>query len=96
MKSKNTPQPWIDPDDAAELTDEFFENAVWRIGDRIVTREEAGIEDRKRRGRPLAGTTKISTTIRLDADVLAAFKAQGDGWQTRMNDALREWLRSRS
>jgi uncharacterized protein (DUF4415 family) len=94
VKSKNTPQPWIDPDDAPELTDEFFEKAVWRIGDKVVTREEASIEDKKRRGRPAAGTPKISTTIRFDADLLAAFKAQGDGWQTRMNDALRDWLES--
>ena len=93
-KLKNTPPPWIDPDDAPELTDEFFENAVWRIGDRVVTREEASIEDKKRRGRPAGADTKVSTTIRFDADVLAAFKAQGDGWQTRMNDALRDWLKS--
>jgi uncharacterized protein (DUF4415 family) len=94
VKSKNTPTPWIDPDDAAELTDEFFEKGVWRIGDKVVSREEASIEDKKRRGRPAGGDTKISTTIRFDAEVLAAFKAQGDGWQTRMNDALKEWLRS--
>jgi len=32
---------------------------------------------------------KVSTTIRLDADVLAAYRAQGPGWQTRINDVLR-------
>jgi uncharacterized protein (DUF4415 family) len=94
VKSKNTPQPWVDPDDAPELTDEFFEKGVWRIGDKVVSREEARIEDMKRRGRPPVGATKVSTTIRFDADVLAAFKAQGDGWQTRMNDALKDWLKS--
>lgn len=50
VKSKNTPQPWSDPDDAPELTDEFFEKGVWRIGDKVVTREETSIEDKKRRG----------------------------------------------
>ncbi len=45
-----------------------------------------------RRGRPKAAITKIHTGIRLDADVLAAFKAQGPGWQTRINAALRDWL----
>jgi uncharacterized protein (DUF4415 family) len=93
VKSKNTPQPWIDPDDAPELTDEFFAKGVWRIGGRIVTREEASIEDKKRRGRPAAITTKVSTTIRFDSDLLAAFKADGNGWQTRMNDALRDWIK---
>jgi len=42
------------------------------------------------RGRPRAATPKVSTTIRLDADVLAAFKAQGSGWQSRINAALRK------
>jgi len=28
-----------------------------------------------------------------DADVLEAFRATGKGWQTRMNAALREWLK---
>jgi uncharacterized protein (DUF4415 family) len=93
-RSKSTPQAWIDPDEAPELTDEFLEKGVWRIGDRVVTREDASVEDKKRRGRPNAEETKISTTIRFDADILAAFKAKGDGWQTRTNDALRDWLKS--
>lgn len=45
------------------------------------------------RGRPFsAGPVKIQTTIRFDADVLDAFKASGSGWQTRMNNALRQYL----
>ena len=42
------------------------------------------------RGRPKAAVTKVSTTIRLDPDVLAAFKADGPGWQSRINQALRK------
>jgi uncharacterized protein (DUF4415 family) len=42
------------------------------------------------RGRPRAAAPKVSTTIRLDADVLAAFKSQGAGWQSRINAALRK------
>ena len=44
-----------------------------------------------RRGRP-AGSTKISTTIRFDADVITALKATGKGWQTKANDVLRKHL----
>jgi uncharacterized protein (DUF4415 family) len=44
------------------------------------------------RGRPKLERPKVSLTVRYDADVVDAFKATGDGWQTRMNDALREWL----
>ena len=63
--------------------------------DRPLTREEmqAGIETyRRQRGRP-TGSDKESTTIRFDHDVLAAFRAGGPGWQTRMNAALRDWLK---
>lgn len=43
------------------------------------------------RGRPAGSGTKVATNIRLDRDLVEAFKDTGDGWQTRMNDALREW-----
>lgn len=33
---------------------------------------------------------KVSVTLRLDPDVVAAFKASGAGWRTRVNDALRK------
>lgn len=66
--------------------------------DRPLTREEmrAGVEAyRRQRGRP-AGSDKESTTIRFDRDVIAAFRAGGPGWQTRMNAALRDWLKTHS
>ncbi len=48
-------------------------------------------------GRPKSTTPhKVPTTIRFDADVLAALKASGKGWQTRVNEAVREWLKSHS
>ncbi len=43
-----------------------------------------------RRGRPKSEVTKVRTTLRLDPDVLAAFRSGGSGWQTRINDALRK------
>jgi uncharacterized protein (DUF4415 family) len=95
VKLQNSPKTWVDPDDAPELTDEFFEKGIWRIGEKVVSRDAGRAEAAKRRGRPAGSGTKVSTTIRFDAEVLAAFKATGDGWQTRMNDALKEWLRSR-
>ncbi len=43
-----------------------------------------------RRGRgPQKAPTKVLTTIRLDADILAFFRAQGPGYQSRINEALR-------
>ena len=42
------------------------------------------------RGRPKADVTKISATLRLDPDILVAFRASGPGWQSRINAALRK------
>ena len=38
---------------------------------------------------PFYRSTKTSTTIRIDTDVLAWFKGQGKGYQTRINTILR-------
>ena len=35
---------------------------------------------------------KSSVTLRLDADVAAYFRSSGRGWQTRINEILREWV----
>ncbi len=44
-----------------------------------------------KRGRgPQVTPTKVQTSIRLDADVLAFFKSQGSGYQSRINDTLRK------
>ena len=45
-----------------------------------------------RRGRPPLAKPKVSTTIRLSQDVIDYFKAGGRGWQTRIDEALREWI----
>jgi uncharacterized protein (DUF4415 family) len=45
----------------------------------------------RRPGRPLGSGTKKQVTLRLDEDLIEKFKAAGDGWQTRINDALRSW-----
>lgn len=40
-------------------------------------------------------SAKQQVTIRFDADVLAWFKAQGKGYQSRMNAVLRAYMQSR-
>ena len=37
---------------------------------------------------------KVATTIRLDADVLATCKASGKGWQTRISQMLRDYVKT--
>lgn len=41
------------------------------------------------RGRPKLQNPKQAVKLRIDPDVVEAFKSEGDGWQTRMNEALR-------
>ena len=68
---------WVDPDDAPELTQEWFETADLYIGEKLI-----------RRGRPAGSGTKQQITLRLDKDVIDAFRKTGPGWQARMNDVL--------
>lgn len=70
---------WVDPDDAPELTEEFFNRAEVRQGDDLI-----------RRGRPKAAHTKTLVSMRLDPDLIARLKADGPGWQSRANDLLRQ------
>lgn len=44
----------------------------------------------RRRGRPASANPKLPVKLRLDPDVVDAFKAKGPGWQSRMNEALRK------
>lgn len=67
---------WVDPDEIPDLaTDEWAEMI-----------DAAPVQ----RGRSKLPVTKVSATIRLDPDVIEAFKRDGAGWQSRINAALRK------
>lgn len=70
---------WADPDDAPELTDDWFQSADQYEGGKLV-----------RRGRPRSENRKTAISLRVDADVLERFRASGPGWQSRMNKVLRK------
>lgn len=78
VSRKDTGADWVDPDDAPELTDEWFDKADLKIGDKLI-----------RRGRP-PGSAKRLVSLRLDQAVLDRFRAEGPGWQSRINEALRK------
>lgn len=78
---------WVDPDDAPELTGDFFAHAELAM-DGTVLREATGTM--RKAGRPKADIRKAQVTLRLDPDVLDHFRAQGPGWQGRMNAILRQ------
>lgn len=48
----------------------------------------------KRRGRPKSEHAKIALKLRIDPDVVQAYRTQGAGWQTRINEALRDYAKS--
>lgn len=35
---------------------------------------------------------KITVTLRYSQEVVEYFKSTGDGWQTRMDEALKDWI----
>jgi uncharacterized protein (DUF4415 family) len=45
-----------------------------------------------KRGRPVVAKPKEQVSLRLDPAIIEAFRASGNGWQTRINKALAAWL----
>lgn len=78
VSSSDLTKPWIDRDDAPELTEDWFAKAALMEGEKVI----------RPGGRP-RGSDKEQVTLRLDKVVLTHFRATGPGWQTRMNEALR-------
>lgn len=79
-RKSDTGTPWVDPDDAPELTEDWFARADLYEGKKLV----------RRGGRPRSEAPKKQVTLRLDPDVVEHFKSSGPGWQTRINEALRK------
>ena len=69
----------LDRDDAPDLSGDGWPEKLAKAG--------------VRRGRPRVAKPKVSTTIRLSPDVIEYFKQGGRGWQTRIDQALSEWIR---
>ena len=74
-----------------------------RLANAVVVRKggytavQAALADKRKRGQrgPQQAPTKQLVSVRYSPEVLAYFKSTGAGWQTRMNDALREWVAGR-
>ena len=74
--------------DSPQTTVSDWENA---------TLKRNGVEVGRARTRgPNRRPTKEQVAVRYSPDVLAAFRATGRGWQTRMDEALRDWLKDHS
>jgi uncharacterized protein (DUF4415 family) len=84
--SNDAPVLWDTESDVYNPNDEDAVNAFW---------ETALITSPARRGKNRQ-PIKEQIAIRFSADVLQAFRASGKGWQTRMDEALKDWLKTHS
>ncbi|MBI0475436.1 hypothetical protein D9601_08745 [Sphingomonas sp. MA1305] len=83
----------LDPaDDAPEWTEAMFDTAEIAIGGTVIrpARGFLGPNGVVRGRPPLGAAAKQQVTLRLDPDVIERFRADGPGWQARMNAALRK------
>lgn len=91
IERKKTDPEMID-DENQEWTDEAFVKAK--------TLDESSLPESfkraARRGRPKAERPKVSVTIRFSQEVIEYFKSSGKGWQTRMDQALKEWIKEKT
>ena len=89
----NKPAPAVTDLSQEELDDEMY-NPEWTDEDFANARPFAEVfpalaaSIRRARGKQKA-PTKVRITLRLDEATIAAFKATGAGWQTRMDEALK-------
>ena len=91
------PKPKAKPAHISQKDWDDVDSPEWTAADFADARPASEIVPEvvaKMRGRPKSAVTKVPVTLRLDPDVVAIFKAAGAGWQTRMNDALKDWLRA--
>lgn len=90
MGSKQKPDPYMIDEENAPLTEEEIKT--------LMSAEEFFAKYGRFKdgpGRPPQGVGKQQVTLRIDKDVLEHFKADGPGWQTRLNDTLAEVVRER-
>ncbi len=91
VKPEKSAAAWVDPDDAPAWTDAMLERAELAECGKVI-RPAAGTVVRGR-GRPRSLNPKTRLTLRLDAEIVQHFRATGPGWQSRINDALKELVR---
>jgi uncharacterized protein (DUF4415 family) len=102
IEYENGKRVLLDEDDSPEWTEEMFKNAKKGrksleeiLGKKNAAELISGIVIMKPIGRPKKKKPKIKTTIRLDQDLLEAYRSHGRGWQTEINNLLRECLENR-
>jgi uncharacterized protein (DUF4415 family) len=91
MATRKRPNPELIDDENPEWTQEDFARA------KRFSQLPKDLQHTLRRVRGAQKEpTKERITIRLSPDVLQRFRESGPGWQTRVDEALRSWLRRNS
>lgn len=98
MDERRSPNPALIDTENPEWTAEDFAKAkpAAEVLPGLFGAKPAAAMLRPKRGRPTAERPKAHVNIRLDADVVDTFRATGNGWQTRLNAALKDWLKTHS
>jgi uncharacterized protein (DUF4415 family) len=85
--------PFVDRDDEIpEADDAFFERAQFRRGGKVIREATGTLTNRGRPPLP-EGTRKVSVSLRLSPDILWWLRGTGPGWQSRVEEMLRERMR---
>ena len=84
-KKENSVPKWVDPDEIPDLSTPEWEEA---IASGVVSENGKVI----RAGLLAPEKSQVATTVCLDVEVIEHFKADGPGWQTRINAALLDWI----
>lgn len=88
------PNPEMIDRDNPEWTPDDFKKAV--PFSKLPAEMQAKLAAVRRTRGPNKAPTKERITIRLSPEVVDSFRASGDGWQGRIDTALKDWLKTHS
>ena len=87
------PDSPYDPNDPNAVAAYFKDAVVTHGGGYQVVREALAAKRKPGQRGPGKKPPKEVINIRLSSEVLSAFRATGNGWQTRLDGALQDWLK---
>lgn len=80
--------PGLEEDEAIRAAAESDPDALPLTAEQL----KAMVPLKSLRGRPRSASKKVLLSVRYSPEVVAYFKATGDGWQSRMDSVLREYV----
>jgi len=95
-ESVHDPESPYDPNDPKAVAKFWKEGVVVKTGGIAAVRAALAAKRKPGQRGPGKRPPKVAINIRLSREVLDAFKATGEGWQTKVDGALKEWLKDHS